>query len=123
MEELELGNGTIEKTRNKNNKKIVIIVIASVLILGLLFAIIFSSGGGRKDYLTYESYSQIRNGMTYSEVVEIFDGHHGEETVSSGFENYHLAYYTWTSSSYSYKVITVGFENGRVCAKSQVGLG
>jgi len=92
--------------------------IASVLII---FILVLFSSGCFSTYLTYENYSKIKNGMSYSEVVEILDNHEGELDTSAGYGGYTLSYYHWTSTSGS-RCIVVGFENGRVCAKSQYGL-
>lgn len=97
---------------------IVIAVFAFVVCIVILTAV---PSVAPKEYLTYENYMKIQNGMTYSEVVEIFDGHDGELDTSAGFGDYSLEYYDWTNSSGS-KIIVIGFSNGRVCAKSQIGL-
>lgn len=122
MEEINLGNGNQNNPPPKQNSNATVIgVIAVVAIVVILFAVIFSFLGGSNSYLTYENYMKIHNGMTYNEVVEVLDNHQGELDTSAGYGGYSLSYYSWTNSSGS-RCIVIGFENGRVCAKSQYGL-
>ena len=120
MEEINLGNQTNHTTQSNSNKKIIGIIIC-VTVFVVIFAIIIISMGGTKTHLTYDNYKKIQTGMTYSEVVKILDNHQGDLDTSSSYGGYTLAYYTWTNSSGS-RCIVVGFENGKVCAKSQYGL-
>lgn len=60
--------------------------------------------------------------MSYSEVCDLLGGN-GKLDTSSGYGGYTLAYYSWEYNGLTvYRAIIVGFENGKVCAKSQVGL-
>lgn len=103
----------------------------SKFIIVICFVVFFVVIGGamyfgfemmsQSDYLTYENYSKIRNGMSYGEVVEIFEGHHGTLQTSGGYGDYRLEYYAWTNS-FGTKVVVVGFENNKVMTKSQTGL-
>ena len=120
MEEINLGNQTNQRSQPPNNKKIFGIVIC-IAVFVVIFAIIISSNGGTKNYLTYENYMKIQTGMTYTEVVKVLENHQGDLDISSSYGGYTLAYYTWTNSSGT-RCIVVGFENGKVCAKSQYGL-
>ena len=104
-----------------NNAKGVGIFIAIISVIIILAIIVGSTNCAKNEYLTYENYTQIQNGMTYSQVVEILDNHQGTLDTSAGFGGYTLSYYTWTNDSGS-RCIVVGFENGRVCVKSQYGL-
>ena len=72
--------------------------------------------------LTFEMFNQIQTGMTYQEVCNIL-GSSGKLDIQSESGGYKLEYYTWSrTGTYTYKVIVVGFENGKVIAKSQAGL-
>ena len=120
MEEFNLGNQTNPPTHTNINKKVIAIVIC-ILVFVVIFAIIISSTAGTKTYLTYDNYRKIQTGMTYNEVVKVLDNHQGDLDISSSYGGYTLAYYTWTNNSGT-RCIVVGFENGKVCAKSQYGL-
>ena len=126
MEEIKINND-FDNSHNKNNNGTTIVIIGSFVLLALIIAIVvgFSGNGngsnGFSNYLTYSNYTQIQNGMTYSEVVEILDGHDGVLDTSSGFGGYTFSYYTWSNNSGT-KCIVIGFENGKVCSKSQYGL-
>lgn len=122
MEEIQLNIQKNEPQKQKN-KNFLIGIIGFVVIFVAIIAIAvgLSSGSTSSNYLTYSNYTQIKNGMSYSQVVDILDGHEGVLDTSSSYEGYTLAYYTWSNSSGT-KCIVVGFENGTVCAKSQYGL-
>lgn len=126
MEEIKLDDD-LKKTSNKNNIKGFWIGVAGFLILFVIIVAVVVGvtkvdGSTNSNYLTYDNYIQIQNGMTYSQVVDILDGHEGILDTSSTVGGYTLSYYTWSNSSGT-KCIVVGFENGSVCAKSQYGLG
>lgn len=127
MEEIKLPeNETTAKVGQNHSTAILVtaIVIAALTLVCsfVILAVLESTPSvSEREYLTYENYLKIQNGMTYNEVVEIFDGHEGNLDSSAGFGDYSLEYYDWTNSSYSI-IITIGFENGCVCAKSQIGL-
>lgn len=124
MDEINAGNQNNQHLQISNNKTaigVVVAIIIGVIIGVILFAVIISSVGGSNSYLTYENYMKIHNGMTYNEVVDVLDGNQGELNTSGGYGDYTLSYYTW-SNSLGTRCIVVGFENGRVCAKSQYGL-
>lgn len=72
--------------------------------------------------INYSNYTKIANGMSYGEVCNILGGN-GKLDTSGGYGGYTLAYYSWEYNGLmEYRAIVVGFENGRVCTKSQVGL-
>ena len=126
MEEIKL-NDDFNESPNKSNSKGIWIGIAGFLVLFIIvIAVVVGVSGGdgstNSNYLTYSNYTQIQNGMSYSQVVDILDGHVGVLDTSSSYGGYTLSYYTWSNSSGT-KCIVVGFENGSVCAKSQYGLG
>ena len=120
MDEINVGNQNNQPPQTSNNKTAIGVVVA-IIIGVILFAVIISSVGGSNSYLTYENYMKIHNGMTYNEVVDVLDGHQGELDTSAGYGGYTLSYYTWSNSSGT-RCIVIGFENGRVCVKSQYGL-
>ena len=125
MEEIKL-NDDFNESPHKSNSKGVWIGIAWFLVLFIIVvAVVVGVSGGdgstNSNYLTYSNYTQIQNGMSYSQVVDILDGHQGVLDTSSSYGGYTLSYYTWTNSSGT-RCIVVGFENGKVCTKSQYGL-
>lgn len=74
-----------------------------------------SDSGG----LTMENYENIKNGMTYEEVVKLL-GSNGEETRSSTIGKIELKSYKWEGDDY--KRIYVNFRDNKVNSKTQSGL-
>jgi len=74
-----------------------------------------SSSGG----LTKAKYEQLKNGMTYKEVVAIL-GKEGEETSSSQVGSTKIATMKWQGNNYEY--IFVNFSNDKMTFKSQANL-
>ena len=112
--------------KRKKDKKLfnyLVVVAVVVFILGLILYLVFvvGDGGSTINYLTYDNYTKIQNGMSYSEVVSILGNNEGTLDTSAGYGGYTLSYYTWQNASGT-RYIVLGFENGRVCAKSQYGL-
>lgn len=70
--------------------------------------------------VTLEQYNQIKDGMTYEEVVEIFGG---KESTSSESEiaGIKSEIKTWNGNG-TFSVATIGFTDGKVSSKSQTGL-
>lgn len=70
--------------------------------------------------VTLEQYNQIKDGMTYEEVVEIFGG---KESTSSESEiaGIKSEIKTWNGNG-TFSVATIGFTDGEVSSKSQTGL-
>ena len=121
MEEIKL-NDDFNESPNENNGKGAWIGIAGFLVLLIIVVAVVVGVSGDSNYLTYSNYTKIQNGMSYSQVVDILDGHKGVLDTSSSYGGSTLSYYTWSNSAGT-KCIVVGFENGHVCAKSQYGLG
>lgn len=125
MEEIKLEDNSDEITKNNNKRNIIIgvitFIISCVIIFSVFLLISKGSGSSTNDYLTYNNYVSIRDGMTYSQVVNVLGGNSGVLDTSSSYDGYTLSYYTWSNRSGT-KCIVVGFENGKVCAKSQYGL-
>lgn len=69
--------------------------------------------------LTMEKYNQIKNGMTYDEVVQIL-GSKGEEVSSSEIGKYKNATYKWSGENYSFIIGT--FQNDKLLFKTQANL-
>jgi hypothetical protein len=69
--------------------------------------------------LTLDKYNQIKNGMSYQEVVNIL-GKEGTETMSSGEGRYKVESYKWDGENYQY--ISVVFMGGKVQSKVQANL-
>jgi hypothetical protein len=69
--------------------------------------------------LTKEKFAQLKNGMTYKQVVEIL-GSEGEETSSSEIGRYKVASYKWSGPDYS--MIYGVFTNDKLTSKTQANL-
>ena len=69
--------------------------------------------------LTMAKYNQIKNGMTYKQVVEILGGE-GTETMSSGEGKYKVTSYKWEGEQYQF--ITCVFMGDKLTSKVQANL-
>lgn len=84
-----------------------------------------SSGDGstsdspKSTALTMEKYNQIKNGMTYKQVVEII-GSEGTETMSSGEGKYKVTSYKWEGDNFQF--ITTVFMGDKLTSKVQANL-
>jgi len=84
-----------------------------------------SSGSGnttdssKSSALTMEKYNQIKNGMTYKQVVEIV-GSEGTETMSSGEGKYKVTSYKWEGEDFQF--ITTVFMGDKLTSKVQANL-
>ena len=102
-----------------NKKNIISLSICFIALVILLSIIIISAATDSDDYLNYENYAQIQNGMTYHEVVEALDNHIGRSNKPSQRGS---CVYTWEDSSGSRRISVSFDENGIVYNKSQYGL-
>ena len=124
MEEFDLGNQNREKTPSFNKGTIGAIIVIVVIMACVAIILIGAFGGSSsssREYLTYENYMKIQTGMTYQQVVSALNNHQGELNSSSGYGGYTLEYYTWSNKTGT-RCIVVGFENGKMCTKTQYGL-
>lgn len=126
----ENSNSQSNNTHPTNKRTTAFVVLVAAVVIAIIVIVIVcvtlpdSNGNSivnSDSYLSYSNFSKIHNGMTYSEVVDILDGNKGELSTSSSYSGYTLAYYNWSNSSGT-KCIVVGFENNKVCAKTQYGL-
>ncbi|MCW5959710.1 MAG: DUF3862 domain-containing protein [Pyrinomonadaceae bacterium] len=69
--------------------------------------------------ITKAKYDQIKNDMSYEEVVKII-GSEGEQISNSKSGNYEYSSYAWKGPNYSR--ISASFRNGKLNSKSQSGL-
>lgn len=69
--------------------------------------------------LSLDKYNQIKNGMTYKQVVEII-GSEGTETMSSGNGKYKVESYKWDGEGYEY--LSIVLSGGKVTSKTQANL-
>ncbi|WP_018392482.1 DUF3862 domain-containing protein [Bacillus sp. 37MA] len=77
-----------------------------------------------KGVLTQDKFDQIKDGMSYEEVVGII-GSEGEllsETGEAGTE-FHTLMYQWTSSDTTFGNASFMFQGGKLISKAQAGLG
>jgi hypothetical protein len=73
----------------------------------------------KKAALTMDKFNQIKNGMTYKEVVDIM-GSEGTQTLSSGEGKYKVESYKWEGDNY--QNVTITFMGEKVQSKFQYGL-
>lgn len=106
-------------------------VLAGILIIfiGICCAIsmnqnnITQTGSGivqEQTKVTLEKFNKIETGMTYQQVVDII-GEEGTLSTESSYGNQSMKVYYWYASN-KIANATVSFMNGKVTAKSQVGL-
>ena len=69
--------------------------------------------------MTKAKYDQIKNGMSYKQVVDII-GSEGEEMSSSQIGRYKLSSYKWQGPGYT--MIYASFNNDKLTSKSQANL-
>lgn len=123
MEEIDLSN-VDDKDKGKNRKIILYVVLACVGFVVAFVVTYFTIDTLSKTMETpinYENYLKIKSGMTYEEVVSIFDGQNGDLESSSTLLGDTYSYYTW-SDNYGTGVVTILFINNIVDTKSQFGL-
>lgn len=77
------------------------------------------STSDKKSGLTLDKFNQIKNGMTYKEVIAII-GSEGTQTMSSGEGKYKVESYKWEGDNYQY--LSVVFMGDKVNSKVQNGL-
>lgn len=70
--------------------------------------------------MTLEKFNKIETGMTYQQVVDIA-GEEGTLSTESSYGNQSMQVYYWYASN-GISNATVSFMNGKVTAKSQIGL-
>lgn len=73
----------------------------------------------KKSGLTLEKFNQIKNGMSYKEVVDII-GSEGTQIASSGEGKYKVESYKWDGENFQYILIT--FMGEKMYSKNQNGL-
>ena len=78
-----------------------------------------SPGSSDKKALTLDKYNQIKNGMSYKEVVDIM-GSEGTQTMSSGEGKYKVESYKWEGDNYQF--VSIVFMGEKVNSKVQNGL-
>lgn len=70
--------------------------------------------------VTLEKFNKIETGMTYQQVIDII-GEEGTISTESSYGNQSMKVYYWYASN-KIANATISFMNGKVTAKSQVGL-
>ncbi len=78
-----------------------------------------SPSSSSKSGLTLDKYNQIKNGMSYKEVVDIM-GSEGVQQSSSGEGKYKVETYKWDGEQYQF--ISVVFMGDKVYSKVQAGV-
>lgn len=75
----------------------------------------------KKPTITLAEFQQIKNGMTYQEVVQIVGGE-GTLQSEAGDGKYKVEIYSWDGDGGFGANANVTFQGGKVSAKSQIGL-
>lgn len=111
--------------KKKKVTAVIVFVVIFLISFGLVFGLLYEppldgSEVGTPEKLTYANFSKISDGMSYSAVCDLLGG---EGTYMSGASSggYSFVIYAWSNYSGT-KIVTVGFENGRVISKAQAGL-
>lgn len=101
---------------------ILLIGIASIASLGENNTSLTSANSTevQQQKVTLEKFNKLETGMTYKQVVEII-GEDGTLSTESSYGNQSLKVYYWYSSN-GISNATVSFSNGKLTAKSQIGL-
>lgn len=73
-----------------------------------------------QEKVTLEKFNNIETGMTYQQVVDII-GEEGKLSTESAYGDQSMQIYYWYSTN-GISNATVSFMNGKVTAKSQIGL-
>ena len=73
-----------------------------------------------QEKITLEKFNKIETGMTYQQVVDII-GEEGTLSTESAYGDQSMKIYYWYSSN-GITNATISFMNGKVSAKSQIGL-
>ena len=73
----------------------------------------------KKSGLTLDKFNQIKNGMTYKEVIDIM-GSEGAQIASSGEGKYKVESYKWDGENFQYVLVT--FMGEKMYSKNQNGL-
>ena len=84
------------------------------------FSITPTSNPAKVEGVTMEKFNLIKEGMTYSEVVEIL-GSEGEVSSSSDMAGYKTVLYTWKGAS-ALSNMNAMFQNDKMISKAQFGL-
>ena len=77
------------------------------------------AGSSSSAVLTMEKYNRLKNGMSYTEAVEIL-GSEGEELSSSEVGKFKNVTYKWAGENYSFVIAT--FQNDKLLFKSQANV-
>lgn len=118
-----------ERIQKTTFKKVIWSAIGiSILVFLIGIAIAVSIDAARKaksvEYITYENYSDIQEGMRYQEVVDILDGHEGTYGIDRDwlFVTIEREYYKWSNKDKT-KSITVYVDSDmRVTDKNEYNL-
>ena len=111
------ASAKMKRFMRANKKNLIALGIVCFILLVLFSIIIISAATDSDDYLTYENYEKIENGMTYNEVVEVLENHKGTSNNSNRGR-----YITWQDDTGSRRISVSFDENGIVYNKSQDGL-
>lgn len=107
--------------------------LRAILVIFLLMIMVAAAAGGSNTtntsntntsttsgVATLDIFNQIEIGMSYEEIVQLV-GAEGTLSTESGYSNQTMKVYYWYSSN-GISNMTISFMNGKVSAKSQIGL-
>lgn len=105
-EKIEKRIGQLSGTRKETAKVIFLIVTLIALFTMVYFCLFFE----RNVHLTKQNYENLQKNLSYSQVVEVFDGLEGEKTATwSDNGNTYVAYVFKEHND----TVTVIFENNK----------
>lgn len=71
--------------------------------------------------ITMAEYNKLKDGMSYQQVVNIIGGE-GKLGTSSSYQGYTVKGYSWSGETNPNAFATIVFSNGKLSAKTQIGL-
>ena len=116
----------IQKTTFRKSIWISIGIALAVFVLGIIISASIDAikKANSTEYITYENYQKIDEGMTYQEVVNIFDGHEGTYGIDRDwlFVTIEREYYQWTDKNNTKSITVYVDSNMKVSDKSEYNL-
>ena len=108
----------IKRFLRVNKKNFISLAICFSIVVFFLAVIVISAATDSDDYLNYENYEKIEIGMTYEDVVTLFNNHHGKSNAAGRGGSI----YTWSNDSGSRKIVIAFDKKGLVVNIKQFGL-
>lgn len=116
----------IQKTTFKKGICMVIGLTILIFLIGIVITVSIDAARKAKstEYITYENYSAIQEGMTYEEVVSILDGHEGVYGTKRDwlFTTIEYEYYKWSDRDKTKSITVYVDSKGKVSDKDEFNL-